>query len=654
MTTSYRFGRRVPPCERRPVAWYAPTILLHAAQELVYSEDFLRNYDRRETFARDGKAEVEVMDFSDRAASHEQPFVFDFIADTGDGGRATFAVAQGALASTLAVATPNGGSEALPEGELLILGGDLAYPGANSVEYQYRFLEMFEMARDDSTRFAPVRDETHDTSHGPHKFVAAIPQNHDWFDSAATFCRYFVNHDKGVFIGARTPQSQSYFATKLSHDWWVLGFDWALSGDLDRYQFEAFAELAERELTARSDLILIYPEPYWTRPIGDGAPQGYPKRYQRLEAMLEERGARIRMRLAGDSHHYRRETLDVDPLTGLDTHLITCGTGGAFTHPTHGVDVQGIKVLDRSVEPDVIGEEFERRVRAGRIDGEQDQSLPAHRCFAGQCTYPDASDTLSWARWGLPFSLFRIRFSRSPRQLDWRTALGEMWHSNFGFALALGVLYGINAYVNSFVFSASFAEDGFAPMGTLEFSRAAPLWLNAMVFSPFATGVNLLMLAGCVRIAWEGPGPRQWRLLSGIVHGFVHGFAIFTLYWIATHLLLPWLAGMASSSLAVGLASWLLVGIGGVLMGGLLFGSYLALACGVFGQLPNNAFGALAIEDWKGFLRLRLHPDGLEVNMLGLDRVPQQPDAQSRPRGWRLVDRFTLRKTPVARGPVQR
>lgn len=645
MSVSYRYGSNVPPRQRRPVAWYAPATLLHAGQELVYSEDFLRNYDRRETFAVNGHADLQVIDLADRRATDETPFVFDFIADTGDGGNATFAVARGALTADLSVRGAGGTRETLPEGELLILGGDLAYPGASPAEYQYRFLEMFEMASQQPRRFTRVTHEGHEAGPLPHKFVAAIPQNHDWFDSAATFCRYFVNHDKGLFVGARTPQQQTYFAVRLPQDWWVLGFDWALSGDLDRFQFEAFAALAAGQFSAASDLILVYPEPYWTRALGDGAPEGYPRRYQRLESMLEKTGARIRLRLAGDLHHYHRETLQVDPHSGTDTHLVTCGTGGAFLHPTHCVDVQGLKALDRDEEPQALDHELRHRVRCGRIETED---AHPHTRFEPQCTYPEPTDTRAWACWGLPFSLFHVRLSQPLGQLPWHRLPGELWNSNLGFALALGVLYGINAYVNSFVFSASFHENGFDPMGTLPFARAASLWLTAMVFSPFATAVNLLMLGGCVRIAWEGPGPTLWRFVSGLTHGIVHGFVIFTLYWVVTHGMQPQLWGGHWGFLLGGLASWILVGLGGMVAGALLFGVYLAIACGGFAQLPNNAFGALAIEDWKGFLRFRLSGDTLEVNMLGLDRVAADTTDAGAQQGWHIVDRFVLRKTSVA------
>jgi hypothetical protein len=81
------------------------------------------------------------------------------------------------------------------------------------------------------------------------------------------------------------------------------------------------------------------------------------------------------------------------------------------------------------------------------------------------------------------------------------------------------------------------------------------------------------------------------------------------------------------------------VGAAGVIVGGLLFGLYLAVMSGVFGQLPNNAFGSLAIEGWKGFLRMRLDARGLEVLMLATERVA--PKAE-----WRVIDRFFIDKAP--------
>jgi hypothetical protein len=613
-----RFGNRIAPAERVPVAWYAPPVLLQAGEELVQSQNFQRNLDRRESFS----TALAPIDLSART---ETVLWVDFIADTGDGGNATFAVARAALAAQLQV---NDGAQthALPEADVLLFGGDLAYPGASGPVYQYRFYEPFMLSLDAASRFrAPG---------GAQKVVAAIPQNHDWFDSASTFCRYFVAQDRGDFLGARTPQRQTYFALRLPRGFWVLGFDWALTGDLDRPQFEAFKALldATRDdaIRAGDDLVLVYPEPYWTRELGDNAPDGYPLRYQRLEALFEARGARIRLRLAGDLHHYHRETLAAE-----NTHLVTCGTGGAFLHPTHSLDVAAAKHLDRLPEPDAIDEELRQRVRVGRARFGRHVAGPA---FVPQATWPPPAATRALA-WRNLWALFTLRFTRPPWQQTPADSVRDLWHSNLAFALAIGALYGINAYVNSFVFSRSFEPDGFRPMQELAFVDGAVRWLRAMVFSPFATAINLAMMAGCLRIAWEGPARWPWRVVAGAVHSMAHGFCIYALYWAAAHTLAPWLGALGPvATLTGGLALWLAVGAAGVGVGGLLFGLYLALMSGVFGQLPNNAFGSLAIEGWKGFLRMRLDARGLEVLMLGTERVAPQP-------AWRVIDRFRIDKS---------
>lgn len=646
---SRQFGSKVPPCERRPVAWYAPGVLWQAGREWVQSADFLRNLDRRETFL----PVLTPIDLAGRPASEAEPFWFDFLSDAGDSGDATFTVAQALLAPTLRVDDEAGRPLELPEGELLVLGGDLAYPGASAVEYQYRFIEMLQAARSPASRFAQPG--------GPAKTIAAIPQNHDWFDSASTFCRYFVNYDKGAVIGARTPQRQTYFAARLPHGFWLLGLDFALVGDLDRQQFEAFVALlapeAENGIRPGDDVLLIVPEPYWTRPLGDRAAPGYPHRYQRLEALVEARGARIRARLAGDLHLYSRHTLAADPHTGRSTELIVCGTGGAFLHPTHTRDIRAPKVLDRRPEPDAASADLGQRVRAGTVPaGEAPEDRdPARATYRAAADFPAPALTRRLA-WANLWALLTVRFSRPPRQLGWQATLVEAWQSNLGFALCLGLLYGFNAYVNSGVFSFSYRADGFAPMATLGFGEAMWLWFKAMVFSPFAAFVNLAMLAGCVRIAWEGPAAPRWRVLSGLAHGGLHAWLIFALYWGAAHSVpvhWPALGGLLPGPLhdtLIALATWVVVGAAGVVAGGLVFGAYLALACALFDQLPNNAFGALACPHFKGFLRFRLTPAGLEVRMLGIDRVPRRASASEPiPPGWRVVDRFRIDK-PLSAG----
>lgn len=350
-----RFGLDVAPHERKPVAWYALGGLWRVAREQLWSLNLLRNLDRRETFSGDFHS-LPV------AAGDTGDFWIDFIADTGDGGSATTAVAQALLAPRLqAQGLPEAHADGLPTARLLVLGGDLAYPGASPAHYQARLIEPFELARPGS-------------GFDDGKLVVAIPQNHDWMDSLSTFCRYFVNDRKAGLLRAQAPQTRSYFALALPHGWHLLGFDFALSGDLDRAQFDAFRGLLDSgAIPAGSPVLLLYPEPYWTREIGDRSPRGYPKRYQRLEALLMKHGCPIRLRLAGDLHHYVRESLPEAAL-GYTSELVTCGSGGAFGHPTHAREVQQPKFMQIGIDGQAAQTDLRERVFVGRSPGGE----PAH------------------------------------------------------------------------------------------------------------------------------------------------------------------------------------------------------------------------------------------------------------------------------------
>jgi hypothetical protein len=683
------FGTNVLPSQRRPVAWYSPPVLYEAGRQVVSAEDFQRNADRREGFTN----ALPVIDESAAggdASGHNanDTFGVDFFADTGDGGNATFTVAQAAMAPVL-----NCGNDVrLPRGQLVVLGGDLAYPGANSHDYHYRFLEVFSLARPRDALGAPLPSWT---------TAAAIPQNHDWMDSASTFCRYFLGRKAGEFVGTRTPQDRTYFAVRLPHRWWILGLDFAHKGDLDRTQFEAFQDLWATcrpgpRIEPGDNVILVYPEPYWTRQLDDSRlPGGYTRRFQRLEHLIqappgEGAGARIRLRLAGDFHHYARHSIPLAAQPSTDdnagtggrqeaaraacaalavrgpqeTAVVTCGTGGAFLHGTHGPEVQQQKILDETAEPDTEPESLGRRVRLGiqsgpatrdatQAAGSASQSpTQTGRPLTATVTYPTAAQSRRLALKGLPFSMFFPRLTRpwpsSPA--EW---LSQLWNSNLGFCLCLGLLYGLSAYVNSIAFLSTPLLQG----ATGDAVRAVSLeptvfnlqmWIRATVFSPFAVLVNVIMIGGCVRTAWDSPSHGLFKSLSGIAHGLIHGLAVFALYSLVS----PWVHGFGDAtpnSTSAAVATWAVVGACGTVVGGVIFGLYFAVANGLFGQLTNNAFGALAIEDFKGFLRMSVSTTGLTVRYVACDTVPKRWRIDERgvqvsvtPAVWRVVDKFTI------------
>lgn len=606
---NYTFGVSEEPHKRWPVAWYNPFVLLQSARELLSSTDVMRNADPREQWTGTFKA-------VDHAAEQgaDGAFWFDFVSDTGDGGNATFTVARALLSELLVV---QGGSssdpEAFPKGKILYFGGDLCYPSANVLEYQYRFLEMFEGAR--SIRGSDPAGRS----------AYAIPQNHDWFDSISSFKRYFVHRNNGEICGLKTPQTRSYFATRLPHRWWVLGLDFALAGDIDRGQYEAFRRLAgdsiggegnpSQQIQPGDQLILIYPEPYWTRPLGDAAPPGYPKRYQRLEAMLEERGIHIRVRMAGDVHHYSRESSEPENAR-QDDLLLICGSGGAFLHPTHAKTLQLPKARCQASDPDAISHELRTATHIGTV-GPAD---PAGAMYSRQSAYPSPRDSRSLSG-GNIFALFK--FAWNDFSIHGDSLAAGICRGNILFTLMLGVIY-----------------------------------TGAMLKSPVAWLAFPALFCLCFALAKDEPG---WiaRWISPLLHFAVHSLTMGCAYWILAKGMA--VAGVDECWLKVVLAgfTYFVVGTSG---GGLIVGLYLWLMARA-GLMWNNAFSPLACEDYKGFLRFRIGADGaLTGYFFGCDCVPKrwqrtdadQPGAAGdiRPawteaRGtdkatWKLVDTFRL------------
>lgn len=641
-----RFGSDVLPHARRPVAWYSPPVLLQAARELLSSQDFQRNLDRRENFA----GAFEPIDLRD--AFGAGPVGFDFLADTGDGGNATYTVADAATADALLV----GDGRRFARPPFVVLGGDLAYPAASHFDYQYRFLEPFSIA-------SPKDGEGNDRAW---QHVLAIPQNHDWFDSVTTFCRYFVGRDgRRDFVGANAAQQRTYFAACLPQRWWILGLDFALRGDIDRNQFEALRSLWDParpgpRVEAGDRVILVYPKPYWTEPLGFETPGGYTRRFQRLEHLLEAArddtpdrdadsagaGAQIVLRLAGDLHHYARRTM-----TGGDgrvrSALVTCGCAGAFLHTTHGREITGPVVLDRRPEPNTVPPSLGRHTRVGLPATPPPADDPRVQAFGPVTTWPDAAASKALATKRLWWAMLNPRL-RGPGGL-----LGQLWNSNLGFAALLGLLYVANANVNAVLVNRELALDRLPPFHDPSHAlwpELALRWLQAMFSSPLAALFNAGMIAGCVRLGWEGTWGRGAKLASGALHGMAHGFLVFTLYLVFARLALN--AGFAPEHPAIArFFMWCGVGGAGALAGALLFGAVFWLLNVAGGQLTNNASGAMASEDWKGFLRAEIDARGLTLRLLGCERVPRrwrQHDAATPPYpvdvqpAWQVADEFRI------------
>ena len=72
---------------------------------------------------------------------------------------------------------------------------------------------------------------------GPQAFC--IPGNHDWYDGLETYIRMICC---SKWLGGwLLPQTTSYFALKLPHNWWIFGCDNGLAEDMDVPQFQYFS-----------------------------------------------------------------------------------------------------------------------------------------------------------------------------------------------------------------------------------------------------------------------------------------------------------------------------------------------------------------------------------------------------------------------------
>ena len=418
---------------------------------------------------------------------------------------------------------------------------------------------------------APFETASADLVADPPPEVYAVPGNHDWYDGLSAFLRLFCSDVGGRGFGAwRTRQSRSYFTLKLPGRWWLIGADSQLQGDLDVPQIEYFEQVAERHMARGDRVIVCLSTPVWV----------HAHKYRNMGEVLDEtdllylrervfapRGIGLKVYLSGDLHHYRRhEELDPeDP--DAPVQKVTAGGGGAFLHPTHDEDVSVL----------------EEQLHGVGGDG------PAHRLRYGlRATYPSVRRS-----WWLSF-----------RNL----AFGWI---NPKFGIVTAIVYFTTAWLVG-------AAVGFArPAGAVE---ALVLTAAAFATQPVLTLWVLAVVAGFVLFNRSRSRLFQWA--GGLAHAGVHWVCIYHLGWGAlaiTQWVLP------GTGFLQFLTAGALVFAGGWVAGSAVMGLYLLVSLNVFGRHSEEAFSALAIQDYKNFLRIHVSGDGtLTLYPVRVDRVPRR------------------------------
>jgi Calcineurin-like phosphoesterase len=548
---------------RRMVGWYNPPQLLRTGALVLVSQQFALHADNREIQAIANPG----VGFKDYAAElpNDEPLWLDFVADCDDGWNSTYAVAS-ALSQERLHLSHNGQGIDLERARILIFGGDLVYPTPTGEGYDVRLIQPYLDA-------LPSRPT-------PQPDVWALPGNHDWYDSLVWFRRLFCTG--GSFGHWSTQQKLSYFAVKLPHHWWVLGVDVQLAHDLDHQQLDYFTNVLTH-VGAQDGIILCCAEPYWLERTRSPI---HPSQHIRglFETLLAQMGARVKLAIAGDLHYYRRMSATDD------RHLVTCGSGGAFLHPTHV---------------------------------EAHEKVPG---YAPAKRFPDQAISKS---------------------LTWRNLLFPLRNPLFGVVPA--AFYLLVAWSTSLFIGEKFAggtalqELGF--LGLSHFWQALTVGIHSAMLSPIGVAIYIVIFSGF--IIFTNTRSTTFRWIAGTLHGLTHVLAGFLVFWGASYLCMSVL-GFTPKAIDQYLFEAVIIVLAAWIIGSFILGTYLLIALNFFQQHATEAFSSLRIQDWKGFVRMQLRPDGqLNVFFVGIRRVPRHWIAATGTTGPRWISSDSRASQPA-------
>ncbi|WP_394820479.1 hypothetical protein [Pendulispora albinea] len=339
--STYTRGRRRP----RAIAWFGFTAFWGHLRHLVASAIATENIDSRQWMVPDAPPRLieraaDVL--SERGAKKAPTLVeamgrdlwIDFVADTGDDVSVSEAVAR----LVFGTYELEDGTR-LPRGDVLILGGDLAYPVATVREVSRRLVKPWNRVLEELGDEVP-------------RVLLAIPGNHDWYDGLDGFARlcqapcafeqtesplsqralHPVTNEfpvlawadafrRGVAVdkpdtmalyGYTSIQRASYFRLPLAPSLELFAVDRQLKRIDPRQQ-------AYFRVPSSGARIVMMPDP--ARAYGEVRPNGA----LMLNAIGIDAAQVPTLFIAGDVHHYERSS------EGASLHVVA-GGGGAFLH----------------------------------------------------------------------------------------------------------------------------------------------------------------------------------------------------------------------------------------------------------------------------------------------------------------------------------
>jgi Calcineurin-like phosphoesterase len=570
-----------PPKKRRMVGWFNPIPLLQTAIRVLMSTIFGEFADKREALAAANPIDDAALDPSfDYEGRHpDGDFWFDFVADLGDGWNPTFAIARLLAEDKL----PFAGVEDLPRGSLLIMGGDEVYPTPSADQYYDRLVYPYSEAYAERWKKEASPD------------LYAMPGNHDWYDGLRAFFPLFcrrsikarnrvgVDRPGKVIGGRRTQQTRTYFALRLPKGWWLWGTDSQIEGYIDQPQVDFFQFVAEKWMAPKSRLILCAGTPDWEYVD----PRDPEKKFGTLSYLARlapsvGKGHELKLLLSGDSHHYAR-------YHEKDLNFITCGGGGAFLHPTHNLCPH--KKFEFPFPPP--GQAYDPKLKryARTVDLAKKNDLPD----ANEALFPSRAVSRRLAR-ALP--LFAVR--------------------NPNFTLVVAALYLI------FTWSLYLANQILDPLSVHQPLQKLLLSGSLLCadFNFWRVAVSspptlLFCVLGLLCYYYFADADGLARIAMGSVHALVQAIAASLVACVVLRMMVPLLPGTLGTMICFAAAALVAAVATGTLMG-----FYLWLCLDAWGRHWGH-FSALAVENYKSFLRLHIGSDGtLQVFAIGLPKVP--------------------------------
>jgi hypothetical protein len=608
----------------RMVRWFSPRVLAKIIRPVLISTIFGEYADRRLI-----QAALDELDYSTYPQATTQPgqipdsafqesrqpkfndlrhvlidkkntgIWIDYVADLGDGFDSTYTIAFLLGQPSLQLGDNN-----LPRGDLLIMGGDQVYPDASRDEYMDRFRHVYEWASPNPGKNIGTRVP-----------LFMIPGNHDWYDGLDLFLAMFCR-PQGTDIGSwRIQQRRSYFAVRLTDDYWIWGCDLQLTEYVDQAQASYFNAIA-RMMNRGSRIILCTAVPGWYE--ADAAHRSY-ESLGFIARIVEDadKDLNIRLVLTGDTHHYCRYSFQ-----NAGIQFITAGGGGAFLHPTH--------VLRDAVKA-IWCNRGDTLVLAAKIGGNEKNS---------RAQYPSSDISKRLVLRNLWFPVTNLSFAAIIGVIYWMFALlSGMWSPTY-VVIGLALFLGLYKYADKAAWSR--AGRRLRCWG----EKQSELRIRNSITDPDKR-------KQLIRQAIE----RKRKLWLSIPHTAAHLASIWLLseafYWLNTEYF-----GLAFWSwwfIAALLAEMLVTG---GLVGGVVFGLYLLIACLYFGSHSNEAFSALRIADYRHFLRIRLKDDELTIYPIGVNKTPLRRDwelnkeAARNPLAPKIVPAYKRIVPTLIEGPI--